>query len=164
MPPPESDLNGPIRSAEGHALHTAKQRVVDAVSEQHHGQGELLREVAHNTARLNVLTGDMHDMRALLEKRIESMRPKLDSIPAIVDDRIEDEFTQRELRRLRESKAERKTLQFEVYKAVIAVLVAGALGAVSTCAWQSVVYATGHAQRASSAAAQPPVTRPSGAQ
>jgi len=130
----------PIRSSEGKLLRAAMQKVTDEVGELHQGQGKLLAEVSQLTAKLTLLMTSVESLRQEVTRKIESIRPKVASIPALVEEEITGAFKDKELDTLRGKENVRGKLQFEVYKAVVAVVVAGILGALSTCGYQALMY------------------------
>ena len=132
----------PIRSSEGKLLLKALEKVTNEVTRLHEDQGKLLREVG-------LLATAVEGLREMITRKLDSIRPKVESIPALVEEEITGAFKDKELDTLRGKEKVRGKLQFEVYKAVVAVVVAGILGALSTCGYQALMY---EARRVSPAA------------
>jgi hypothetical protein len=159
-PHAEPEVPGEIRSSEARVLLSAVHHVADEVAELQVAQGTLMAEVSAVTSGLREVRSAVSKLETAVAKltgslepetirnlaaRLESMRPKLDSVPMVVDERVHEALVQQELGNLREGEAARKTLKFEVWKAVIAFIVAGLLGVSAKVGYDALLFAAGHA-------------------
>lgn len=154
----------PLRTSEAKVLQATMQTVANEVADLYESQGRLLREVSDYARtskdvdnailrrldqieeKIVAIRDEIHDW---IRPRIESMRPKLDSVrdsvPVLVEERatevVRRALTEKELEDLREGKADRKTLKMEVYKVVIGIVVTALLGGVSAVFLQAFLHA-----------------------
>jgi len=162
-PSSEDDMGDvtPIRSSEGkillekiESLQKTVKIVADGVSDLSQGQGRLLGEVSNNASRTQLLTNEVGLLRAAIESftevknRVESMRPKLDSVPQFIEERIVEHDRTTLLTGFLEQKQDRKVLKLEIYKAVIAVVVAGLFGVLCSIGYNALLYTAAHAKPA----------------
>jgi hypothetical protein len=140
----------PIRSSEGKIIIEKIKYLVESVMELQQDQGKLVREVSKNAAKTELLTEEVVLLRKAVEQipdlksRVDSMRPKMDSVPQFIDEKITEHERTVELTGYRQNNEFKKTLKLEVYKVVIGVVLAAALGIAANVGWNALIYAAGH--------------------
>jgi hypothetical protein len=150
-PDPNDDDMGqvtPIRSSEGRIILEAVHKLTDAVMELETAQGRLTAEIANVAAKTHLMAEDVKKLEAALkplERRVDSMRPKVESFPHSIDVSVVEALTQKELSDFRAGVADKKLLRFEVYKAVIAVVVASLLGVGAKIGYDVLIWQAAHA-------------------
>jgi hypothetical protein len=152
-----------LRSSEARILLDSFTRVTDQMVELSADQLRLAGEVARNTLavqgssanyaklseRVENLHGMVSDLVTMVQKgsaRIESMRPKVDSVPLVVGETIDRVFEHRELAGYRERQETKKTLKIEAFKVVIGVVLAALLGIAGKVGFDLLIYEAGHAR------------------
>jgi hypothetical protein len=151
-----------LRSSEARILLDSFKLVTDQMTELSSDHLRLAGEVGRNTlavqtaaakyGQLETQVGNLSEMVSdlvtLVQKgsaRIESMRPKVDSVPMVVGETIDRVFEHRELAGFREQQEVKKTLRIEAYKVALGVILAATLGILSKVGYDLLIWQVGHA-------------------
>lgn len=162
--PEEPEMAGEVRqlrSSEARILLDSFTNVVNQMSEVSADHLRLAGEVGRNSTAVQAMRADVSQLKKEVEtlgqlisdlvkmvqtgrERIESMRPKVDSVPLVAGEIVDRMFEHRELAGFREQQETRKTLKIEVYKVAIGVILAALLGLASKIGFDVLVYEAGH--------------------
>jgi hypothetical protein len=154
-----------LRSSEARILLDSFTHVTNQMSDLSADQLRLAAEVGRNTLAVQAaaakygqlethvenLQGMVSDLVKMVQTsgaRIESMRPKVDSVPMVVGETIDRVFEHRELAGFREQQETKKTLRLEAYKIIIGVVLAATLGILSKVGYDILVWQVGHSHPA----------------